>query len=275
MDHSRPAASGVAIDRDVIRVLVSTSEGIAASVDALLANDQAIAASLVAGENRAAALAWESALGCASGAREGALPEPATEARWSGMAVALLTDAAAANRQVAAIARAASAGLGPELTPRERGLVQRLAELAGTAWQLLPDAYAERGRAAGDPDVERAISDGLEAAWVRVRRQLGREPDADAGADGFCQVARAYSALVELGLGATSRLRALGAALDGNPQAPAVPVAITWLPPGHPMPVTGQTGAPDLVRPTDGAEPVQAVAEVVTWEASEAPRRAG
>ena len=273
MDHSRPAASGVAIDRDVIRVLVSTSEGIAASVDALLANDQAITASLVASEDRAAALAWESALGCASGARAGALPEPATEARWSGMAVALLTDAAAANRQVAAIARAASAGLGPELTPRERGLVQRLAELAGTAWQLLPDAYAERGRAAGDPDVERAISDGLEAAWVRVRRQLGREPDADAG--GFCQVARAYSALVELGLGATSRLRALGAALDGNPQAPAVPVAITWIPPGHPMPVTGQTGAPDLVRPTDGAEQVEAVAEVVTWEASEAPRRAG
>jgi len=254
VDQSRPASTGVQIDRDVIRVLVSTSEGIAASVDALLANDQEIAASLVDGEDRVVALAWESALGCASGARAGALPEPASEARWSGIAVALLTDAAAANRQVAAIAAAARAGLGPALSPRERGLVQRLAELAGAAWQLLPDAYAERGRAGGT-DAERAISDGLEAAWARVRLELGRAPDA--ALDGFCQIARAYSVLAELGLGAAGRLRALGAALDGERRAPTAPAAISWQPP----PPTAALAEP--------------VAEVATWEASEAPRRAG
>ncbi len=136
------------IDRQVIALFALVSEGLAGATDALLGGDKDAARSLIAQDevvdDRVGSLE-ESVRDVLAGSR-------LSRADLAHMIAVLqiLPELERSSDLAEHIAQRAAHGLGSDMTPRSRGLVQRMAEVALEMWRVVADAYVNRTRDAGD-----------------------------------------------------------------------------------------------------------------------------
>jgi phosphate transport system protein len=91
------------------------------------------------------------------------------------------------------IAQRAGHGLGVDMTPRSRGIVQRMAEVGLEMWQLVADAYAERAPDAwGDLD---EADEELDALHTSLTAEVARGTMAVGVATEVTLIARFYERL--------------------------------------------------------------------------------
>ncbi len=166
---SRPCAEVLAeIDRMFVQTVALVGEAIAGATHALLACDREAAKQLMAGDDlvdeRIAAITAITQRQLVSG--------PTTEVERAELVTVLrmLPDLDRNGDLAEHIARRAARGLGAEMSPRSRGLVERMGEVAATIWSSTADAFSDRSvQTAGVVD---ALDDELDELHVGLTAEL-------------------------------------------------------------------------------------------------------
>ncbi len=118
------------------------------------------------------------------------------------------------------IARRAARGLGAEMSPRSRGLVERMGEVAAAIWSSTADAFSERSAQAAS--VVDALDDELDELHVALTAELATGTMPVPVAIELAMVARFYERFGDHAVNLARRLAALSG--DGGPE-PAGPGA--------------------------------------------------
>ncbi len=130
------------VDVRFVRIFALVGEAIAGATHALLTGDREVAKQLVRQDEVIDALTDEIAA-IAQAALQGA--EGTVEERRTLIAVLRMLPDLERNGDLAEhIARRAARGLGAEMSPRSRGLVERMGEVAAMIWRATADGFAER-----------------------------------------------------------------------------------------------------------------------------------
>lgn len=130
------------IDRKVTELFALVSEGLAAATDALLASDVDAASSVVARERLIDSLYYDIE-GLVQ--RQFALASPAaTDMRYLLSMLRIVPELERSGDLVEHIANRALRSLGVELTPRIRGLVDRMGRVGVMLWRGAAESYATR-----------------------------------------------------------------------------------------------------------------------------------
>lgn len=135
------------IEVEVNRLFALVSEALAGATDALLSGDRAEAKRLVARDKLVDQLSSQ-----VEDQVRVQLDEPDLPRRHLPYLVAVLQILSELERSADLaehIAQRAGHGLGDEMTPRSRGIVQRMAEVGLDMWHHVADAYADRAPDAG------------------------------------------------------------------------------------------------------------------------------
>jgi phosphate transport system protein len=156
------------IDREIIRLFALVGEGLAGATHSLLAGDREAAKLLVASDEiiddlyrEVEEAAQQRLLGGEAG------PD---ELRYLVTVVRMLPELERSGDLAEHVARRAIRGLGVELSPRARGLVERMGEVASAMWRHTADAYAEQQLGAGD-EIE-ALDDELDELHVTLTAEI-------------------------------------------------------------------------------------------------------
>ncbi len=149
--HVAVDEQGTPIDHDIIRLFAMVGEALAGATDSLLAGDREAARRLAERDQAIDELYREvetlTQERLASGVRG---PE---EARFLVAVLRMLPEIERSGDLAEHVARRAVSGLGMELSPRARGLVEQMGEVAIAMWRATSDAYADRSeRAAAEVD---------------------------------------------------------------------------------------------------------------------------
>jgi phosphate transport system protein len=131
-----------AVDRQVIRLFAMVAEAIARATSALLGDDVGLAGSVVAQDEEidelvadTERLVW---------GRFADLPVAPSDWRYLVMVLLVLPELERSADLAEHVAQRALNGLGAEMSPVSRGVVQRMAESAIEMWRAVADAYADR-----------------------------------------------------------------------------------------------------------------------------------
>jgi phosphate transport system protein len=138
-----PSESGLeVIDRRVTQLFVLVSEALAGATHALLAGDSIVAQAVVDGDQevddltaQVELLVWEEL---------GARPIEDDLLRHLVAVLLILPELERSADLAEHVAQRALTHLGAEMSPRSRGIVQRMTEVASEMWQAATDAYADR-----------------------------------------------------------------------------------------------------------------------------------
>jgi phosphate transport system protein len=133
------------IDRKFVQVFALVGEAIAGATHALLAGDRDAAKELVQRDELVDALIAE--IGKMAQHRLVTGETTPDERRELVAVLRMLPDLDRNGDLAEHIARRAARGLGPEMSARSRGLVERMGEVAATIWRSTGDAFAERSPA--------------------------------------------------------------------------------------------------------------------------------
>jgi phosphate transport system protein len=132
------------IERKVIQLFSLVSEAIARSTEALLGRDTALGQSVVDGDQDVddltadvEMLVWEQLT---------AESPQGTELRYLIALLLILPELERSADLAEHIAQRAVTGLGAEMTPRSRGIIQLMTEVAGEMWKAAADAFVDRTR---------------------------------------------------------------------------------------------------------------------------------
>jgi len=130
------------IDREMIRLFALVGEGVAGATDSLLAGDREAARELAESDEIVDALYEEvEQLAQRQLARRATGPE---ELRYLVAVLRMLPDLERSGDLAEHVSRRAVRGLGVELSPRARGLIEQMGEVASDMWRATADAYADR-----------------------------------------------------------------------------------------------------------------------------------
>jgi len=130
------------IDREMIRLFALVGEGVAGATDSLLAGDREAARELADSDEIVDALYQEiEQLAQRQLAQRATGPE---ELRYLVAVLRMLPDIERSGDLAEHVSRRAVRGLGLELSPRARGLVEQMGEVACDMWHATADAYADR-----------------------------------------------------------------------------------------------------------------------------------
>ena len=157
MDSQRPIGPGAGeidvdnLDRYIVRLFALVSEAAAGATHALVSGDRQAAREVVARDEviDTLYLAVESRV-------EEELIERADDPdrkRYLLAVLRVLPELERSGDLAEHIAQRATRPISPEMTPRARGLAERMGEVAAAMWQLAADAYSERAPEIG-PRVE-------------------------------------------------------------------------------------------------------------------------
>jgi phosphate transport system protein len=136
------------VDREIITLFALVRDGLAGATDSLLGGDRNAARDLIARDE----LVDERVEALESDVRD-LLGSSRLSKEDLGHLIAVLQILPELERSsdlAEHIAQRAAHGLGSDMTPRSRGLVQRMAEVALEMWRLVADAYANRSLSAGN-----------------------------------------------------------------------------------------------------------------------------
>jgi phosphate transport system protein len=140
--HPLPEEFGEEIERTITRIFAMVGEAISGATHALLTSDREIAKALVRDDEEIDRLADSVTMQT----QEMLVDGWGTTAEREELALILrmVPDLERNGDLAEHIARRAARGLGGEISPRSRGLVERMGEVASTIWATTAEAYAER-----------------------------------------------------------------------------------------------------------------------------------
>jgi len=206
-------ASGVLSDleRKFVQVFALVGEAIAGATHALLACDRDAAKQLVAADE----LVDEAIAEITSVAQEQLICGKTTEQQRRELVTLLrmLPDLDRNGDLAEHVARRAARGLGAEMSPRSRGLVERMGEVAAAIWASAGDALGERTlHAAGVVD---ALDDELDDLHVSLTAELATGTMPVPVAIELAMVARFYERFGDHAVNLARRMTAL---VGGGPE---------------------------------------------------------
>ncbi|MGH9068056.1 MAG: phosphate signaling complex PhoU family protein [Acidimicrobiales bacterium] len=130
------------IEAEVSRLFALVSEGLAGATDALLSGDRAQAQALVAGDEVVDRISGEVEDLVRRRLVDAGLVR--AELPYLVAVLQILPELERSADLAEHIAQRAGHGLGEEMSPRSRGIVQRMAEVGLEMWRTVADAYADR-----------------------------------------------------------------------------------------------------------------------------------
>jgi len=141
-DSAEVSESLERIDREMIRLFALVGEGVAGATDSLLSGDREAARSLADSDEIVDSLYKEvEQLTQRQLARRSTGPE---ELKYLVAVLRMLPELERSGDLAEHVSRRAVRGLGVELSPRARGLVEQMGEVACDMWRATADAYADR-----------------------------------------------------------------------------------------------------------------------------------
>ncbi|MGH8980270.1 MAG: phosphate signaling complex PhoU family protein [Acidimicrobiales bacterium] len=200
-----PAPVLADLERKLVQVFALVGEAIAGATHALLACDREAAKQLMALDD----LVDESISDITAVAQE-ELVDGETTARQRRELVTLLRMLPDLDRNgdlAEHIARRAARGLGAEMSPRSRGLVERMGEVAAAIWASAADAFAERSVLAAT--VVDALDDELDDLHVSLTAELATGTMPVPVAIELAMVARFYERFGDHAVNLARRMAAL------------------------------------------------------------------
>lgn len=213
-----PAQTLAEVDRMLVQVVALVGEAIAGATHALLACDREAAKELMARDE----LVDERIAAIAALTQRTLVEGRTTEIERIELVTVLrmLPDLDRNGDLAEHIARRAARGLGAEMSPRSRGLVERMGEVASTIWARTADAFSERSiQAASMVD---ALDDEMDELHVGLTAELATGTMAVPVAIELAMVARYYERFGDHAVNLTRRMAALvsgGGPQPGNPGA--------------------------------------------------------
>ncbi|HXW34990.1 MAG TPA: PhoU domain-containing protein [Acidimicrobiales bacterium] len=155
------------INRDIIQLFAMVGEGLAGATHALLAGDREAARHLAEADAMIDRLYRE-----VEQLAQRRLAERATgpeELRYLVVVLRMLPELERSGDLAEHVARRAIRGLGVELSPRARGLVEQMGEIACDMWHRTADAYADRS-----PDIDQveSLDDELDELHVLLTAEI-------------------------------------------------------------------------------------------------------
>lgn len=202
------------IDLKVIQLFALVSDGITATTDALLASDRE-AATVIAERDRvvdALYLDIEDLI-----QRQFALQAPvAGDMRYLLSMLRIVPEIERSGDLVEHIARRAMRGLAGALTPRGRGLVERMGKLAAQLWVMASTAYRERDAEAFSK--MHALDDELDDLHVALTAEVVESEPATPMAMEMALVARFYERLGDHAVHIAARLRYSARGITNRPE---------------------------------------------------------
>src|SRR5271163_3726077 len=146
-ENSTPLVRSLDLRPQTVRIFALVGEAIAGATHALLANDRELAKRIVEQDN-----VIDDLVNQLVSTAEGRLLESAAldvDGRRELLILLRILPEVERNGDLAEhIARRAARGLGNEMSPRSRGLVERMGEVTTTIWRSTADAFAERSATA-------------------------------------------------------------------------------------------------------------------------------
>lgn len=156
------------IDREIIRLFALVGEGVAGATDSLLSGDREAARALADSDETIDLLYREiEQLAQRQLALRSTGPE---ELRYLITVLRMLPELERSGDLAEHVSRRAVRGLGVELSPRARGLVEKMGEVACEMWRATADAYADRAAEASD-EVE-ALDDEVDELHVALTAEI-------------------------------------------------------------------------------------------------------
>lgn len=153
------------IDRQVLQLFAMVGENVSGATHALLSGDREEAKALADRDEVVDCLYREIERQSMDQLTTGAVTAPA-DLHFLVTIIRMLPDLERNGDLAEHIARRAARGLGAELTPRSRGLVERMGEVAIHMWRATTDAYADRLTAAAS--VVDALDDEMDDLHVSL-----------------------------------------------------------------------------------------------------------
>jgi phosphate transport system protein len=130
------------IDREIIKLFALVGEGVAGATHSLLAGDREAARALAESDEAIDTLYREvEQLAQQQLAQRATGPD---ELRYLVAVLRMLPELERSGDLAEHVSRRAVRGLGVELSPRARGLVEQMGEVASEMWHATADAYADR-----------------------------------------------------------------------------------------------------------------------------------
>jgi phosphate transport system protein len=156
------------IDREIVRLFALVGEGVAGATHSLLAGDREAARALADSDEAIDSLYREvEQLAQRQLARRSTGPE---ELRYLITVLRMLPELERSGDLAEHVSRRAVRGLGVELSPRARGLVEQMGEVACEMWRATADAYADRSPDAAE-GVE-ALDDEVDELHVALTAEI-------------------------------------------------------------------------------------------------------
>jgi len=153
------------VDAVLIQIFALVSEAIAGATHSLLSGDREAAKALVAADEQVDELTHEVTLLVESSLAESG--RSADERRHLISVLRMLPDLERNGDLAEHIARRAARGLGQEISPRSRGLIERMGEVATTIWRETADLLSREGSVAEAGAIE-YLDDELDDLHVTV-----------------------------------------------------------------------------------------------------------
>jgi phosphate transport system protein len=205
------------IDRMFVHVLALVGEAIAGATHALLAIDREAAKLLMASDD----LVDEQIAAITALTQRQLISGRTTEPERAELVTVLrmLPDLDRNGDLAEHIARRAARGLGAEMSPRSRGLVERMGEVAAAIWASTADAFSDRSVQAAN--VVDALDDELDELHVGLTAELATGAMPVPVAIELAMVARFYERFGDHAVNLARRIAALssGAPDPGGPGA--------------------------------------------------------
>ena len=193
------------INGKVVQLFALVGEGLAAATDAVLAGDREIARTLVERDDLIDSLYRDvERLVNHEMARQGPM---ATDLRFMLSVLRIVPELERSHDLVEHIARRAVRGLGDELTPRTRGLIEQMGDVGVSMWRAAADAWFER-----DPDAYIRMKDRddeMDDLHTNLMSELASGKTSLPLAMDMALVARFYERLGDHAVNITHRVRYL------------------------------------------------------------------
>ena len=200
------------IDREVIKLFALVGEGVAGATDSLLSGDREAARVLAESDDAIDTLYREvEQLAQSQLALRATGPE---ELRYLVAVLRMLPELERSGDLAEHVSRRAVRGLGVELSPRARGLVEKMGEVACEMWRSTADAYADRAPVAEQVE---ELDDELDELHVTLTAEIASGSMALPVAIEAALVARFYERFGDHAV--TLARRVAGLAAPGSPGA--------------------------------------------------------
>jgi phosphate transport system protein len=203
------------IDREIIKLFALVGEGVAGATHSLLAGDREAARILAESDEAIDALYRDvEQLAQQQLAQRATGPD---ELRYLVAVLRMLPELERSGDLAEHVSRRAVRGLGVELSPRSRGLVEQMGEVASEMWRATADAYADRS-----PDVAEEVEeldDELDELHVTLTAEIASGSMALPVAIEAALVARFYERFGDHAVNLARRISGLAKQTGGGPRA--------------------------------------------------------